>query len=287
MKMLTFEDVLKDDGKLELDFGGQNPDYVANRELCEPFLKSKALLALKMLELGSYVSVPLMFKTLFNNVSTSAFDKLFTFKTKDGVDGYSTKNDKVWKHVEHLDFEETTNKQFNLIHMEGCHEVDSKDPQDSKSSVKMLKRSFKNIEVFIDNLKDKGLYDEATIIITGDHAAPNNNIGGVSGERRMAIFFKPSQTESESQEELKKSQAKVEQKNIMPTIFESIGETSTLAAELGDTSLYSTDSAERKYIWHTYFGNVVESVYKITGPGKDYDNWELVSKKTYNRNIMD
>lgn len=263
------------------------PDYIANKELCEPSLKSNFLLSLKMLELGSYVGVPLFFKTLFNNVSTSAFDKLFTFRTKAGVDGYASKNDSVWSHVQDLEFTETTNKQFNLIHMEGCHEVESSDPDSSKSSITMLKKSFKVIDVFIDNLKEKGLYDDATIIITGDHAAPHNNITGVSGKRQMAVFFKPSQTEEDSKKALKKSQAKVEQKNIMPTIFESIGVTSELATRLGDKSLYLTNSNERKYIWHTYFGNCVESIYKVTGPGNDYDNWKLVSKKTYNRNIMD
>ena len=171
--------------------------------------------------------------------------------------------------------------------MEGCHSVNSIDPTDSKSSFVALTESFKIIDVFIENLKEKGLYDDATIVITGDHAAPHYKLSGPSDERRMAIFFKPSQTEVESQEALKISEAKVEQKNIMPTIFESIGETSEMAASLGDKSLYVTDSAERKYVWHTYFGNCVESIYKITGPGKDYDNWELVSKKTYNRCVMD
>ena len=263
------------------------PDYIANRELCVPSLKSKAELSLKMMGLGCYVCVPLIFKTMFNKVSTSAFDKLFTFRTKTGVDGYATDSDSIWKHVQNLEFKETSNKQFNLIHMEGCHSVNSIDPTDQKSSFVALTESFRVIDVFIDNLKEKGLYDDATIVITGDHAAPHYKLSGVSDERRMAVFFKPSQTELESQENLKISQAKVEQKNIMPTVFESIGVVSDFAVELGSTSLYSTDSAERKYVWHTYFGNCVESIYKITGPGKDFENWNLVSKKTYNRCVMD
>ena len=160
-------------------------------------------------------------------------------------------------------------------------------PNNKNSSYALLEKSFKIINKFIDNLRDKGLYDEATIVITGDHAAPYNHFVEVYNERRTALFFKPSQTEEESQEALKISKAKVEQKNVMPTIFESIGVTSEIATANGDTSLFSTDSAERKHVWHTYVGDVVEYVYKITGDGSNFDNWHEVSKKTFNRNIMD
>ncbi len=262
------------------------PDYIANKEPCTSSLKSKFKLAWRMVELGVFVGAPLFCKSLFNNMSTSAFDNLFEFTSLEGNIGYTGTNDIVLENVEKLEFEETTNKQFNVIHIEGCHEESSNNPDNKNSSYSLLTKSFKIINKFINNLKDKGLYDEATIVITGDHAAPYNHFVEVYNERRMALFFKPSQTEAESQEALKISKAKVEQKNIMPTIFESVGLTSEIATANGDTSLFVTDSAERKHVWHTYVGNVIEFIYKITGDGSNFDNWHEISKKTYNRNIM-
>ena len=263
------------------------PDYISNKEPCTSSLKSKFKLAWRMAELGVYVGSPLFCKSLFNNMSSSAFDNLFEFTSLEGYTGYTGINDIVLPNVEKLEFEETTNKQFNVIHIEGCHEESSNNPDNKNSSYALLTKSFKIINTFIDNLKDKGLYDEATIVITGDHAAPYNHFVSVYNERRMALFFKPSQTEAESQEALKTSKAKVEQKNIMPTIFESIGVTSEIATANGDTSLFVTDSAERKHVWHTYVGDVTEYIYKITGDGSNFDNWHEISKKTYNRNVMD
>lgn len=262
------------------------PDYIANKEPCTSSLKSKFKLAWRMVELGVFVGAPLICKSLFNNMSTSAFDNLFDFISLEGNKGYVTTNDIVLENVEKLEFEETTNKQFNVVHIEGCHEEESSNPNSKRSSFYLLEKSFKIINVFIDNLKEKGLYDEATIVITGDHAKPYNHFVSVYNERRTALFFKPSQTEAESQETLKTSKAKVEQKNIMPTIFESIGVTSAIATANGDTSLFATDSAERKHVWHTYVGDVTEFIYKITGDGSNFDNWHEISRKTFNRNIM-
>ena len=263
------------------------PDYIANKEPCTSSLKSKFKLAWRMVKLGVFVGAPLFCKPLFNNMSTSAFDNLFNFTSLEGNVGYTGTNDIVLPNVEKLEFEETTNKQFNVIHIEGCHEESSNNPDNKNSSVALLEKSFKIINVFINNLKDKGLYDEATIVITGDHAAPYNHLVAVYNERRTALFFKPSQTVAESQEALKISKAKVEQKNIMPTIFESVGLTSEIATANGDTSLFVTDSAERKHVWHTYVGNVTEFIYKITGDGSNFDNWHEVSRKSFNRNVMD
>lgn len=263
------------------------PEYLSNNEKCIPSLKSKFDLAWRMCELGTFVGSPLILKTVFNNMSTSAFDELFKFTSTEGTDGYSTKNDNVVEHVEKIKFEETTNKQFNMIHVEGCHEASSDNPENKKSSWQLLNKSFKVVNKFINNLKEKGLYDEATIVITGDHSSPYNHFVDVFNERRTALFFKPSQTESEAEQPLAISKAKVEQKNIMPTIFESVGLTSAIATAKGDTSLFVTDTAERRHVWHIYVGNATECIYKITGAGNNFDNWHLVKKNTYNRNIMD
>lgn len=73
----------------------------------------------------------------------------------------------------------------------------------------------------------------------------------------------------------------------MPTIFESIGVESNIAKTKGDTSLFLTDSDERIHIWHTWNTNPLdEYTYKITGSGRDFNNWTEIKHVRYNKGIM-
>lgn len=259
------------------------PANVDNAEEVTVSVNNKFMLYLKMLGIGLYVTVLLMAKTLFNFVSTSSFDGIIDFKGKED-DGYRTDNEKVENYINSMDFESSDDKQFSLIHFSGCHDYQGTEPEKAISS---LESCMNMIMKFIDNLKEKGLYDSSTIVITGDHSSPYNNLKAISEPRLTALFFKPSQSAEESATAMKISTAKVEQKNIMPTIFESIGVESQIAETKGDTSLFATDSAVRTHVWHRYVGDAVEYTYTITGSGADFNNWKEVSRKTYDRNIMD
>ncbi len=259
------------------------PANVENAEEVTVSVNNKFMLYLKMLGIGLYVTVPLMAKTLFNFVSTSSFDGIIDFKGKED-DGYRTDNEKVESYINSMEFESSDDKQFSFIHFSGCHDYQGTAPE---KAIDSLEYCMNMIMKFIDNLKANGLYETSTIVITGDHSSPYNNLKAISEPRLTALFFKPSQSVEESTTALKISNAKVEQKNIMPTIFESIGVESQIAKAKGDTSLFVTDSAERKHVWHRYVGDAVEYTYTITGSGADFNNWKEVSRKTYERNIMD
>lgn len=259
------------------------PANVENAEEVTATVKSKFVLSMKMIGLGLYVSAPLITKTLFNFVSTSSFDKLMDFQGKEDV-GYATDNETVEEYINSMTFESSDDKQFSFIHFSGLHDYQG---NAAEKSIEKLDYCMDMIFKFIDNLKEKGLYDSSTIVITGDHSSPYNNFVGVSEPRLTALFFKPAQTAEDAAKPLQISNNKVEQKNIMPTIFESIGVESQVATAKGATSLFSTDSSERIHTWHTYVGDVVVYTYKITGSGKNIDNWKEISKIKYSRNIMD
>jgi hypothetical protein len=176
--------------------------------------------------------------------------------------------------------------EFSLLHLSGTHSVDSEDQTKPTSATGLTKYSFSIVNVFLQNLKDKGLYDEATIVITGDHPFIYEH------PAPTALFFKPSQSEAQSLEPLKTSTAKVEQKNSMPSIFASIGVTSEIATSKGDTPLHLTDSSERRFIYHSMDAGFTESIFKITGnlspSGIPTENWTLISQQTYkNRHYYD
>lgn len=259
------------------------PEQAQNVEEVTASVRSKFWLTMKMAGLGLYVSAPLISKTLFNFVSTASFDKIMKFQGAE-CEGYLTENSDVNDYVNSMTFESTEEKTFNYIHISGMHKYQGNAGEKATS---LLDYCMNIIYKFIDNLKENDLYDSSTIVITGDHSSPYNNLVGVYNPRLTALFFKPAQSHEDASASLKISQAKVEQKNIMPTIFESIGVTSTLATTKGDTSLFSTDSSVRKHVWHTYIGGVTEYTYEIKGSGHNIDNWTEISVDKYNKNIMD
>ncbi len=265
------------------------PGYIDNADDVKYKLNSKFTLFKHILRLGVYVSAPTLLKSVVGRLSTDTFKWCFSYKTDDGKSGYSTYNvDLLEKTVKEMEFVGKTEKQFTYLHMNGTHDpITEKDQSKEESSTGQLKRHLEIIDVFLQNLKDKGLYDEATIIITGDHPSGYDTFTEIKETRQVGLFFKPSQTETESKEPLKTSMAKVEQKNIMPSIFHSIGVQSAIATQKGDTPLHLTDSADRKHIWHTYYCDVTEYVYSIRGVGSDLSNWHLVSEKKYNKRVTD
>lgn len=265
------------------------PDYVNNiqpAKVSKEGIKDKYSLFKKMLNLGVYISAPLGMKTILGNVTSADFISSSRISLDSGVDGFSTPNSRVEEHVNSIIFEETENKQFTFLHMSGTHDVNTSDQTKSTSATGLIKTSLNIINKFLQNLKDKGLYDEATIVITGDHSYVYEH------PAPTALFFKPSQTETESQEELKVSTAKVAQKNIMPSIFDSIGVTSEIATAKGDKPLHLTDLDERKFVYHSFGMGFREDEFKITGSlsagGSPSANWERVSRKYYrNRRVYD
>lgn len=265
------------------------PDYVSNThpaKLSNDVNIDRGSLFFNMLKLGLYVSAPLGVKNLVGDVTSEDFGSTSKIDVLDGYERYRTTNAIVKEHIDEIVFEETDEKQFTFFHVSGTHDVESSDQTQPTSVTGLLKLSFGMINVFLQNLKDKGLYDEATIVITGDHSF------GYGYPAPTGLFFKPSQTEAESQETLKTSTAKVAQRNIMPSIFDSIGVTSEIAKAKGDKPLHLTDSTERNFVAYSWGVGFTETKYKVTGSltagGGPSSSWIVGSSKYYkNRRIYD
>lgn len=254
------------------------PEYVNNALPCKKSLQSKFSLFFKMIKLGMYVASPSIIKPYLGNVTSSEFESLYDFSAQDGTKGFHTKYDPM-DFVKDIDFKSTEKKQFTFFHMAGTHNVESDDQTKSTSATGLTKKSLEVIDIFLQNLKDNGLYDDATIVITGDHPWVWGHPAPVG------LFFKPAQSHEEASAELKISQNKVEQKNIMPSIFDSIGVVSEIATAKGDTPLHLTDSNSRKFVYHTFSKGFTETVYNISGNllvgEKSTINYNIISQKFY------
>lgn len=168
--------------------------------------------------------------------------------------------------------------QFTFIHLYGCH--------DTSLTVKnRITVTFDLIYYYLDQMKALGIYDDATIIITGDHPAALSDskmIGSANskddGTRVTAMFFKRS---GESGTPLRYSSAQISQDELWNSIFES---EEHLDEKDGESffDIPEGEDRERRYIFELYknsknnglkYNKLIE--YKITGSANNGDNWKI------------
>jgi arylsulfatase A-like enzyme len=131
---------------------------------------------------------------------------------------------------------------------------------------------------YFDALRDAGLYEDATIIITGDHARAMTDKQDVADSRVTALFVKES---GDAGSALAYSSAPVCQENLRAQIVKSAG----LETE-EDYGLAFSDIAEdaelaRKYCFEKTLEDGTHQIveYRVTGDANDFSNWELVDRR--------
>lgn len=266
------------------------PDYVENvlkvvkTENPSPFKLSFILTSFSL-----YRGAPILVKKLIKGESSSTINAVVKMigKDSDGADyyGYSTDTKQAYLNAIDSEKNQTNGKQFSFIHFEGCHEIDYDDAWNkatfSDTIAVSVKNSFKIVNEFIKMLKDKGLYENATIIITGDHSNPVSDVRELRESRRTALFVKPRGVDGE----FKISSAQTSHKDIWATIFKSEGlDYTDYGTSVFDIS--ETENRVRKYVWHTYATDLDEYVYEINGKASDFSKWKMIEHTHYDKFIM-
>lgn len=271
------------------------PDYAENvSEVVEYRVKKPFLLALEMICLALYRCCPLLLKPIFTGINSDSCNMCLQLKDKDGYVNYVSDNEDVLESVQGSSFKTVEENVFTFLHFEGCHNVnfDYKNGTAKPSSKKInkLKKSvrtcFKAINEYIKALKSIGAYENATIIITGDHASPcSDDKSDLSGSRLTALFFKPSGSAGEP---LKFSSAQVAHENIWATIMQS--ENISTEEDFGKTlfEIDPTQDMHRKFLWQTYNKySLDEYLYEINGSGRSFGNWKLVDHWHKDKFLLD
>ena len=273
---------------------GSLPDYVENvSEMVEYTVENPFLLSLQMICLAMYRCFPLFLKPIFSGINSDSCNLCLVLKDKDGYVNYSSDHKKALKAVKSSSFKTVDEGVFTFMHFYGCHDVnfDYKDGSARPSSGKAkqiknaVKECFEVINVYINALKNTGAYENATIIITGDHSAPVNDLVKLNDSRLTALFVKPSGSAGKS---LEISSAQVAHENIWATVMKS--ENIQTEEDYGQ-SLFEIDPEEdrvRQYIWQTFnVYSLDEYYYEIKGSGRSFGNWTL--KKTVHKDkfLMD
>ena len=171
---------------------------------------------------------------------------------------------------------------YIFLHFNGCHtpsnmDADAKpldiERKDMAGSVEQLRGCMKTIFFYLDEMKRLGVYDDSTIIITGDHPRARNDTLEPSQPRLTALFVKP----AGSTGKLAYSKAQVSEENLIPTIVKSAGISTEHDYGL---SYFDVPENENRVRYHRFELSGKPNklvIYKVTGSGEDFNNWELES----------
>lgn len=176
----------------------------------------------------------------------------------------------------------TGDKNYTFIYLHGSHSpftLNSDVQRVAEStSIEQTIGSFKIIDKYISELKRLGVYDNSTIVITGDHGYPytdtDNLLDYMEDGTRTCVFIKPKNSKT-SGITVKHTQASVA--DIMPTVVKDIN--LKTSHDYGE-SLFDIDENEtrtRTYYHSRITGNskLILDKYKITGDAADKNNWKF------------
>lgn len=177
-----------------------------------------------------------------------------------------------------------SNGAFKFIHLLGSHwpyvldENAQATPLNESDIDRQTLGSFKIVGDYIQDMKDLGVYDSSTIIVTSDHGIFDYGpeLEELDRPTSPIMFVKPANPENPGQP-LATSEVPITHAHFHPTVIEAVG---------GDWQAYGTPALKetpnddtRYYYMTVHDGKVDHSVkeYAIDGDVKDLSNWELTS----------
>ena len=259
---------------IDSDFASEN---ISNIET-DKFGVDPLPMLLKMAKLSMYRHAPTALKPFFEtdtnyyNIGVLKSDTSYTFNDSAYAPGFKTST------------AERTNNNFKFYHFNGSHapyfmNADGTASAIPTSSKKQTMGCFNILFSAFERMKELGIYEDATIIILGDHGFPATDNIPLPKEIRIGMFYKPSGIAGTP---LVKSSAPVSNQNIPATIIKSTG---------ADYSLYGRpldEIAENEEITRVYYKAICPvptttdeyEVYKyhINGNASNFSNWTVVER---------
>lgn len=146
-----------------------------------------------------------------------------------------------------------------------------------------LMGSFKMIDSYISKMKEKGIYDKATIIVMGDHGfsgGGTENLTVLAAACPMLLVKYPNADDSQP---LVTNEAPVAQEDLFATIETALGaDVSGCGSGKTLNDIGEQDEREREYYYTAFYteedGEVALRKYIIDGPADILSNWHLTNE---------
>lgn len=237
-------------------------------------VEDKGLLIMHMLGVATYRYMPIPLKRVFD-LSTESFKGFVKYN---GVDHplYVSDDVELFQRLKSngLTVQDEQNG-YMFIHLEGCHTPYRMDENGNATGVatstSTTKGCMKMIYAYMDELKRLGLYENATIVITGDHPGRFKDYENVPHPTLTALFFKPS---GHSDMPLIYDDRPVSQDLLLPSLVAS----AQLEMSTPYMGTYWDDAQEKRdYYFLKNVGTADYHVvrYEVMGSGKDFSNWHI------------
>ena len=166
---------------------------------------------------------------------------------------------------------------YIYLHMGGCHDPYLMDENQERvgdgTVMGQLSGDMRMIYAWFEQLKALGVYEDATIVITGDHPWAHNDSILPAEPRLTALFVKEA---GKCDEPLAYSVAQVSQDNLAATLVKSSGMKVAAMQNYGRAYWEVPDDAqpERFHIFEwDHDGKTSFYMYAVTGPGSRFENW--------------
>jgi len=211
-------------------------------------------------------------------VSTRTFTGFASQDTEEAM--YVIDDAKVYSDFTKQGLKSKAENNFTFLHLRGCHYPFNVDENcayvgdGNSTSLQQSRGVFKFIKEYIAELKAKGVYEDATIIITGDHASALSDVEDVPSARITSLLVKEKGSFGTP---LKISEAPVCQANFIPTIIKLSGVTPSVNYGKAYSEVDENEIITRKYLFEKDVkGDLDEIVeYEITGSARDFSNWKI------------
>ena len=252
----------------------------------------RELLLSQMLTLSAYRYAPEALKPYFQIYSGDLGDIV-------SVDGDGFENNlftvddvAFWKgYREHgLTIDQELDGLFQFYHFEGAHSPyvmdENAEPVLQGTRNGQIVGNMEMIFRYLDELEDKGLFEDATIIITTDHARPpgqKGDISDVSSSRVSTLMIKPAGTDRERP--LQRSDKQVCQDNLRASIIGYFGLDTTPYGRTIE-SIGENEEMTRILWMRGEQGKVSNKLYtfQINGDANDFANWKLIAEHEMRHN---
>ncbi len=183
---------------------------------------------------------------------------------------------------------------YAFIHISGCHLPISYDenfqsvsgtPSANDSTVAM-KVSFKLINRYIQEMKRLGVYENATILILGDHCSIGSDTRSPYYAHITSLLVKPAGL---SEGDIRLSHAPIAPEDIFATVLKAADAPLEDPAWRTVFEIGEDEVRTRRYLFQRRLdnGKYEEEVYEITGSGKNLENWNLVDVRQLDKSIYD
>jgi len=248
----------------------------------------RRVMLVKMLTMSAYRYAPEALKPYFQIYSGELGDTVSVKGEGSENNLYAVDDVAFWRGYRGhgLTVDQDLDGLFQFYHLEGAHSpyVMDENAQPVAYGGTLNGQIVGNMEMifrYLDELEEKGLFDDATIIITTDHGRPPGQEGkfsDVTASRVSTLMIKPSGTGRA--EPLRLSNKQVCQDNLRASIISYFG---LDAAPYGRTieSIGEGEEMTRILWMRGERGDVANKLYtfQINGDANDFDNWKLISQR--------